>query len=176
MAFAAILVTILFWASSFVVIRICLGPLTPIELATARYVAAGAIALVYLAIYRPMPERRDFLRLSIAAVLFIAAYAVLLNTGEQTVAAGPASFIINTMPMGRTRRARRTTLSRKCTTSGTMAAPMRCSDLQAAERPRCSISFPALFNRPKGEFSSTDRMLRTCRRSSEILRRYSSFR
>ena len=34
-----------------------------------------------------------------AAVLFIAAYAVLLNTGEQTVAAGPASFIINTMPV-----------------------------------------------------------------------------
>ncbi|WP_064696714.1 DMT family transporter [Rhizobium aegyptiacum] len=98
-AFAAIVVTILFWASSFVVIRICLGPLTPIELATARYVAAGVLALVYLAIYRPMPEKRDFLRLSVAAVLFIAAYAVLLNTGEQTVAAGPASFIINTMPV-----------------------------------------------------------------------------
>lgn len=59
-AFAAIVVTILSWASSFVVIRICLGPLTPIELATARYVAAGAIALVYLVIYRPMPEKRDF--------------------------------------------------------------------------------------------------------------------
>ncbi|MBP2449413.1 drug/metabolite transporter (DMT)-like permease [Rhizobium leguminosarum] len=72
-AFGAILVTILFWASSFVVIRICLGPLTPIELATARYVAAGAIALVYLVIYRPLPEKRDFVRLSIAAVLFIAA-------------------------------------------------------------------------------------------------------
>ncbi|MBX5141450.1 DMT family transporter [Rhizobium lentis] len=98
-AFAAIVVTILFWASSFVVIRICLGPLTPIELATARYVAAGVLALFYLAIYRPMPEKRDFLRLSVAAVLFIAAYAVLLNTGEQTVAAGPASFIINTMPV-----------------------------------------------------------------------------
>jgi drug/metabolite transporter (DMT)-like permease len=35
----------------------------------------------------------------IAAVLFIAAYAVLLNTGEQTVPAGPASFIFNTMPV-----------------------------------------------------------------------------
>ncbi|MGO7550555.1 EamA family transporter, partial [Rhizobium leguminosarum] len=93
-AFAAIVVTILSWASSFVVIRICLGPLTPIELATARYVAAGAIARVYLVIYRPMPEKRDFFRLSVAAVLFIAAYAVLLNTGEQTVAAGQASFII----------------------------------------------------------------------------------
>ena len=98
-AFAAIVVTILSWASSFVVIRVCLGPLTPIELATARYVAAGIIALVYLVIYRPMPERRDFFRLSIAAVLFIAVYAVLLNTGEQTVSAGPASFIINTMPV-----------------------------------------------------------------------------
>ncbi|QSY98479.1 EamA family transporter (plasmid) [Rhizobium bangladeshense] len=98
-AFAAIVVTILFWASSFAVIRVCLGPLTPIELATARYVAAGVIALFYLAIYRPMPQRRDFFRLSVAAVLFIAAYAVLLNTGEQTVAAGPASFIINTMPV-----------------------------------------------------------------------------
>ena len=98
-AFAAIIVTILSWASSFVVIRVCLGPLTPIELATARYVAAGVIAVVYLVIYRPMPERRDFFRLTIAAVLFIAVYAVLLNTGERTVSAGPASFIINTMPV-----------------------------------------------------------------------------
>lgn len=98
-AFAAILVTIVFWASSFVVIRICLGPLTPIELATARYVAAGVIALVYLVAMRTMPPKRDFVRLSVAAVLFIAAYAVLLNTGEQTVPAGPASFIINTMPV-----------------------------------------------------------------------------
>lgn len=98
-AFAAILVTIVSWASSFVVIRVCLGPLTPIELATARYVAAGLIALIYLLAIRTLPPKRDFIRLSIAAVLFIAAYAVLLNTGEQTVPAGPASFIINTMPV-----------------------------------------------------------------------------
>jgi drug/metabolite transporter (DMT)-like permease len=98
-AFAAILVTIAFWASSFVVIRVCLGPLTPIELATGRYVAAGVIAMIYLIAMRTMPPKRDFIRLTIAAVLFIAAYAVLLNTGEQTVPAGPASFIINTMPV-----------------------------------------------------------------------------
>jgi drug/metabolite transporter (DMT)-like permease len=98
-AFAAILVTIASWASSFVVIRVCLGPLTPIELATARYVAAGLIALIYLLAIRTLPPKRDFIRLSIAAVLFIAVYAVLLNTGEQTVPAGPASFIINTMPV-----------------------------------------------------------------------------
>lgn len=98
-ALASILITIIFWASSFVVIRVCLQSLTPVELATARYVAAGLIALIYLVAMRPIPARRDFIRLSVAAVLFIAAYAVLLNTGEQTVPAGPASFIINTMPV-----------------------------------------------------------------------------
>ena len=96
---AAVLVTIIFWSSAFVVIRVCLGPLTPIELAAARYVPAGLIALVYLIVKRPMPDLPDFIRLIIAAVLFIACYAVLLNIGETTVPAGPASFIINTMPV-----------------------------------------------------------------------------
>jgi drug/metabolite transporter (DMT)-like permease len=99
-AFGAILVTILSWASSFAVIRVCLGPLTPIELAAARYVAAGVLGAIYLLVARPaMPSKRDFIRLAIAGVLFITVYAVLLNTGEQTVPAGPASFIINTMPV-----------------------------------------------------------------------------
>lgn len=98
-AFGAILVTILFWSSSFVVIRVCLGPLTPVELATARYVPAGLIALSYLLVMRPRIAVADLPRLVVASVLFIAAYAVLLNIGETTVAAGPASFIINTMPV-----------------------------------------------------------------------------
>jgi len=89
-AFSAVVVTIIFWASSFVVIRICLGPLTPIELATARYVTAGVIALGYLAFRWSVPTRGDLLRISIAAILFIATYAVLLNTGEQTVPARQA--------------------------------------------------------------------------------------
>ena len=60
---------------------------------------AGVIALGYLAFRWSVPTRGDLLRISIAAILFIATYAVLLNTGEQTVPAGPASFIINTMPV-----------------------------------------------------------------------------
>ncbi len=97
--FLAIVVTIAFWASSFVVIRVCLGPLTPVELATARYVPAGLIAVCYLAFRWTPLKGADLARISVAAVLFIATYAVLLNTGEQTVPAGPASFIINTMPI-----------------------------------------------------------------------------
>jgi drug/metabolite transporter (DMT)-like permease len=99
-AFAAILATIITWASSFAAIRVCLEALTPVELAAGRYVAAGVMAAVYLVVMRPpMPTRRDLVRLAIAGVIFITAYAVLLNTGEQTVPAGPASFIINTMPV-----------------------------------------------------------------------------
>ena len=98
-ALLAILATIIFWASSFVVIRICLGSLTPVQLATARYVTAGLIALGFLLTRRVEVSKRDLVRLSFAAVLFIAAYAVLLNTGEQSVPAGPASFIVNTMPV-----------------------------------------------------------------------------
>ena len=99
-ALAAILFTILSWASSFVAIRLCLGAVSPVDLAAARYVAAAVIALAYLAIKRPpLPGWRDLGRLGVAGVLFIACYAVLLNTGEETVAAGPASFIINTMPV-----------------------------------------------------------------------------
>jgi drug/metabolite transporter (DMT)-like permease len=99
-AFAAILFTIASWASSFVAIRICLEALTPVDLAAARYGAAAVIALLYLVVKRPpLPGRRDLLRLALAGVIFITCYAILLNTGEQTVEAGPASFIINTMPV-----------------------------------------------------------------------------
>lgn len=98
-ALIAIVVTIVFWASSFVVIRVCLEALTPIELATARYVTAGLIAFGYLMFRWSVPNVRDFLRIAVAAILFIACYAVLLNTGEQSIPAGPASFIINTMPV-----------------------------------------------------------------------------
>ncbi|MDQ0394035.1 DMT family transporter [Labrys monachus] len=99
-AFGAILFTILSWASSFVTIRVCLESLTPIDLAAARYVAAGLLAAAYLALARPpLPTGGDLIRLAVAGVLFIALYAVLLNTGELTVPAGPASFIINTMPV-----------------------------------------------------------------------------
>ncbi|KQV16754.1 hypothetical protein ASC97_30805 [Rhizobium sp. Root1203] len=98
-ALAAVVVTIVAWASSFVAIRVCLGSMSPIELATARYVAAALVAAVYLGFQWVPLDRKDIPRIGVAAVLFIAVYAVLLNTGEQTIAAGPASFIINTMPV-----------------------------------------------------------------------------
>ena len=98
--YAAILVTIVTWASAFAAIRLGLRYLGPVELAAARYITAAIPAGLYLLVARPaLPAPRDLLRLAVIGPIFIAAYAVLLNTGERTVAAGPASFIIQANPV-----------------------------------------------------------------------------
>ncbi|MBN9027822.1 MULTISPECIES: DMT family transporter [Kaistia] len=97
---AAIATTIIGWASAFAAIRVGLTALTPVELAAARYLSAAVPAGLYLLVARPpLPSRKDFVRLLVIGVLFISAYAVLLNTGEQTIPAGPASFIIQINPI-----------------------------------------------------------------------------
>ncbi|HWJ74085.1 MAG TPA: DMT family transporter [Kaistia sp.] len=99
-AFLAVIVTIVTWASAFAAIRVGLHHLTPVQLAAARYCAAAVPALLYLVIARPpLPTKRDLLRLAVIGPLFISVYAVLLNTGEQTVPAGPASFILQINPV-----------------------------------------------------------------------------
>ncbi len=97
---AAIAVTVVTWASAFVAIRVCLAALSPMELAAARYVWSGVAAGAYLALVRPpIPSLRDFSRLAVAGVIFMALYPVLLNFGEVTVKAGPASFILQVNPI-----------------------------------------------------------------------------
>lgn len=99
-ALGFIAVTVVSWASAFAAIRVGLTALPPVELAAARYLAAAVPAGLYLAIARPfVPTRADALRLIIIGLLFVTSYATLLNIGELTVPAGPASFIINTMPV-----------------------------------------------------------------------------
>jgi drug/metabolite transporter (DMT)-like permease len=96
----AVAVTVLVWASSFTAIRIALTGLSPAEIAAARYVAAAIPAAIYLAIVRPaLPSGREFVRLAVIGLLYIAGYALLLNYGQRTVSAGAASFIINTSPV-----------------------------------------------------------------------------
>ncbi len=98
--FAAVLVTIVTWASSFAAIRVGLSALTPYELAAARYISAAVPALLYLLIVRPpLPRGRELVRFIVLGLLFIPLYALFLNTGETTIAAGPAAFIINVNPI-----------------------------------------------------------------------------
>lgn len=99
-ALLLIAITVVSWASSFAAIRVGLTALPPVELAAARYLAAAVPAGLYLLVMRPFwPSPADALRLGVTGLLFITAYSSLLNIGELTVPAGPASFIINTMPV-----------------------------------------------------------------------------
>ncbi|KAB0643040.1 DMT family transporter [Burkholderia latens] len=99
-AAGAVAFTIVSWASAFPFIRIGLHGLTPLQLAAARFATAAVLVIAWLAWRRPpKPSARDALRFFVCGFLGIALYNALLNTGEQTVSAGAASFIVNTLPI-----------------------------------------------------------------------------
>ncbi|WP_168792684.1 DMT family transporter [Paraburkholderia aromaticivorans] len=100
LAAGAVAFTIVSWASAFPFIRIGLQGLPPLQLASARFATAVLLVLVWLAYRRPrLPTWPDGLRFALCGFLGIALYNALLNTGEKTVAAGAASFIVNTLPI-----------------------------------------------------------------------------
>jgi drug/metabolite transporter (DMT)-like permease len=99
-AAGAVAFTIVSWAAAFPFIRIGLHGLAPLQLAAARFATAAVLVIAWLAWRRPpKPSARDALRFLVCGFLGIALYNALLNTGEQTVSAGAASFIVNTLPI-----------------------------------------------------------------------------
>ncbi|KWF34154.1 permease [Burkholderia diffusa] len=99
-AAGAVAFTIVSWASAFPFIRIGLQGLAPLQLAAARFATAAVLVIAWLAWRRPnIPAKGDALRFLVCGLLGIALYNALLNTGEQTVSAGAASFIVNTLPI-----------------------------------------------------------------------------
>jgi drug/metabolite transporter (DMT)-like permease len=99
-AYAAVAFTVLSWASAFPMIRIALNELAPIPLAAARFAIAAILIVAWLAWTRPpWPSRPDALRIFLCGLAGIALYNICLNTGQQTVAAGAASFIVNSAPI-----------------------------------------------------------------------------
>ncbi len=97
---AAIVITVLGWASAFPGIRAGLSAFGPFELGSLRFSVAALPCALYLLILRPaLPNRSGFVRLILGGLLFISVYTVLLNTGEMTVSSGAASFIINVSPI-----------------------------------------------------------------------------
>lgn len=92
--------TVIAWASSFPAIRSGLASFSPLEMAALRFAIAGIPSALFLVITRaPLPAIGDIWRFLVGGVVFIAAYAVLLNLGQTVVPAGAASFIINTNPI-----------------------------------------------------------------------------
>ncbi len=92
--------TVFTWAASFPAIGFALRQIEPLPLAAIRFALAGMFALAWLAWRRPTTfERRDYGTVALSGLLGIAAYNVLLNSGQATVSAGAAGFIVNTQPL-----------------------------------------------------------------------------
>lgn len=96
----AVVGTISTWAASFPAIGYALREIDPLPLASLRFALAALFALAWLLWRRPRGfSGRDFGRVALCGILGIAAYNILLNSGQAEVSAGAASFIVNTQPL-----------------------------------------------------------------------------
>lgn len=99
-AAAAVVVTVVLWASAFVSIRSAGAAYSPGALALGR-LAAGALALGAWCLVRRegWPARAAWPGIAISGVLWFGVYMVVLNWGEQQVDAGTAALVVNTGPI-----------------------------------------------------------------------------
>jgi drug/metabolite transporter (DMT)-like permease len=99
-AVLAATVTVLLWASAFVVIRFSGGEFSPGAMAFIR-LGVGTIALTaVVVIYRPpWPRGRGLLLVIGYGLLWFAAYTVVLNWAEQHLDAGTAALLVNFAPI-----------------------------------------------------------------------------
>ena len=92
--------TIVFWASAFAGIRAGLEEYSPGHVALIRMLVASVVLGIYALLVRMrLPEARDLPVILLCGFLAFTVYHVALSYGEVTVAAGPASLLINTAPI-----------------------------------------------------------------------------
>lgn len=95
-----IALTLLFWAPSFVFIKIAVNYFSPQAIGFIRYLVASAALLVYLIIKKSkLPALRDIPLFLLAGATGFAFYTVLLNYGIQTVSASMSAFIVSASPL-----------------------------------------------------------------------------
>ncbi len=94
-------ITVVFWSSALVAIRIGLHSYSPGSLGLFRYLVASFSLLL---LYFKLPKRnkvplQDLIRIILIGTFGIGLYNIAFNYGEITVSAGVAGFIIGLMPM-----------------------------------------------------------------------------
>jgi drug/metabolite transporter (DMT)-like permease len=99
---AAVVVTVLAWASAFVGIRAVGADLSPGALALGRLlVGTAALGLLLAAVGRPWvaPTRREWGLLAVCGVGWFGVYNVALNAAEQHLDAGTTAMLVNVGPI-----------------------------------------------------------------------------
>ncbi|MBV9864143.1 MAG: DMT family transporter [Abitibacteriaceae bacterium] len=91
---------LLLWASGFAGIRVALHAYSPGHLALLRYlVASTVLAVIAGCTHRSLPATQDIPGIALMGLLGFTIYNIALNYGELSVAAGAASFLVNTAPV-----------------------------------------------------------------------------
>ncbi|WP_225724604.1 MULTISPECIES: DMT family transporter [unclassified Nocardia] len=99
-ALAAAAITVLLWASAFVVIRVAGQSFSPGALALGRMIAGSlTLGAIMLATGERLPDRAAWRGILVSGVLWFGLYMVALNWGEQLVDAGTAAMVINIGPV-----------------------------------------------------------------------------
>ncbi len=100
LVYAAIAVTILAWASAFIVVRGTAPHFTPGALALGRLIV-GAVLLAPLLLRHSWvaPNRREWLLLIGFGGLWFGGYSIALNAAEQSLDAGTTAMIVNIAPI-----------------------------------------------------------------------------
>ncbi|MGW6911985.1 EamA family transporter [Streptomyces sp. NPDC054940] len=93
-------VTVLLWASAFVVIRDAAPHFAPGALALGRLLVGAAVLGAFVAVRgEGLPPRAAWPGIAGSGVLWFGVYFVALNWGEQRVDAGTASLVVNIGPI-----------------------------------------------------------------------------
>ncbi|WP_346231936.1 DMT family transporter [Parafrigoribacterium mesophilum] len=96
----AIIVTVIVWASAFVVIRWVSPHFSGGALALGRLIVGSlALGLVLIGRRWVAPTRRQWLLITGFGVCWFGGYNVALNIGEQTLEAGTAAMVVNIAPI-----------------------------------------------------------------------------
>ena len=97
---AAVVTTMVLWASAFVGIRAAGRSLEPGPLALARLLVGSLVLGVMVAVRRePFPARRDLPGIIACGVLWFGLYNVGLNAAERLVDAGTAAMLVGVAPI-----------------------------------------------------------------------------
>lgn len=96
----AVTVTVVAWASAFVVIRYAAHDISPGALSLGRLLV-GSLALTAMMIGRKLVRmsHREWALTALVGVAWFAVYSVALNAGEQHIDAGTASMLIQFAPI-----------------------------------------------------------------------------
>lgn len=101
MPWIAALLTMIFWASSFVVIRDAAAHYTPGPMSLLRMGAAAVVLSAWMLFRRPKfpTTKLTWMITLIWGVAWFAGYTVILNAAERSIDAGTAAMIVNIAPL-----------------------------------------------------------------------------